>query len=451
MPVTAPTRRFARRRAALDEDGHLLHRAAEGDDSAFEEFHDRHVDPLLHYCQHLLGSRHEAEDAVQQTFFNAYREITAGRLPSKPKAWLYAIARNRSLSVMRMRREQPSELVEATAALTLTEEVERRADLRELVHDLNRLPEDQRSAIVLFELADLPQADIADVIGREPEQVKSLVYQARSTLMARRAAREASCEVVQQEISVARRGQLNSRMIRNHVDGCAECAEYLEEVRRHRRRLAAIFPAAPVLAASAARDGAVVAGAAQGRRVGQAQVAAGSAAGVVVAGAIAATLVLGPSAERQADRTPPPVASGATPADVARAPARDRKKPASKSRPRVTVKPAPPAARPKPISTRPALRPATPQAPRSEPPPRRPPPPSPEPEQPQTPAPNAPASQPEPTAPAAPPPTVVATPPEPPPATSPPPAAPPPARHDNGNHFGQIKNGNSGNHTGQQR
>src|SRR3954452_13215802 len=185
MRSIAPAIRMPRHDAGLDDDGLLLRRAAGGDDGAFEAFHDRHADALLRYCQHVLGSRHEAEDAVQQSFFNAYRHIAAGNLPLKPRAWLYAIARNQSLSIIRSRREQPAELAEAST-FALTEEVERRADLRELVREVNRLPEEQRPAIVLSEPGVLPQAEIAEVIGREPEQVKSLVYQARSTLMARR-------------------------------------------------------------------------------------------------------------------------------------------------------------------------------------------------------------------------------------------------------------------------
>src|SRR3954471_16730550 len=241
-----PARRFGR---GPDADAALVGNAAAGDDHAFEAFYHRHADGLLGYCRHLLGSRHEAEDAVQQTFFSAYREIAGGRLPDKPKPWLYAIARNRSMSTIRARREQPSDLVERESP-ELTEVVGGRADLRQLVLDLHRLPEDQRSAIVLFELAGLAQADIGEVLGREPDQVRALVYQARSTLMAGRTAREIDCERVQAQLSVARGGQLNSRTLRRHVDGCEDCKAYLEEVRRQRRGLPITLPFAPVLVAS---------------------------------------------------------------------------------------------------------------------------------------------------------------------------------------------------------
>ena len=454
MPATAPIR-LARRRAALDEDGVLLRRAANGDDGAFEAFHDRHVDALLRYCQHLLGSRHEAEDAVQQSFFNAYRHLAAGKLPDKPKAWLYAIARNRSLSIIRSRREQPAELAEVST-LPLTDEVERRADLRELVREINLLPEDQRSAIVLFELAGLAQADIAEVIGRDPEQVKSLVYQARTTLMARRVARETSCARVQQKISVARRGELNSRLVRNHVAGCTDCAEYLEEVRRHRRRLAVIFPAAPVLAASAARHGAAVTGAAQGRHLGKTtQVAAGTAGATAVAGAIAAALVLSPGggAPRGEPVAPSPPRGGQVAASPSpSSPARSAKHRTAKPRPAEPAKRVAPAPARRIVAERTPAGPVTSSpGPRTEAPPREnPPQPEPESDRPPPAAPDQPAAEPPatPPEPAAPPPAATVPPPA---VVSSPPPAPPPGRHDNGNHYGQIKHPNHGNHTGQQR
>jgi RNA polymerase sigma factor (sigma-70 family) len=436
---------LSRPRVRADDDTLLLRRAADGDDSAFEGFHDRHVDALIRYCHHLLGSRHDAEDAVQQSFFSAYREIAAGRLPEKPKAWLYAIARNRSLSTLRSRREHPAELADPPT-LPLSDEVERRADLRQLVRDVNRLPEDQRSAIVLFELADLPQADIAQVIGREPEQVKSLVYQARATLMARRSARDVPCNRVQQRLAVARRGELASRMIRNHLDGCEQCTRYLEDLRRHRRGLALIFPAAPVLAVASSGGSGAVAGAvaAKGRHLHHTTYAAAAAAGAaVVAGAVVAVLAAGPDGGNRAAGLPAQ-GSGASvrPAAVSppRAGDRDRPRP-EKAEGRASVRKAPvlaaaldrPAVADRGAGTRrPSVPPGPPPAGDNT--PDEPGQPAPGSQSPPTAEPQVPAAPPPP--PAVPPPTVVAAPPV---------AAP---RHDNGNHYGQIRNGNNGNHYG---
>ena len=62
----------------------------------------------------------------------------------------------------------------------LSEQVERRAELRDLVLDLGRLPENQRAALVLFEVGGLSQAEIGDVLDVHAERVKALVFQART-------------------------------------------------------------------------------------------------------------------------------------------------------------------------------------------------------------------------------------------------------------------------------
>ena len=77
-----------------------------GDDAAFEALYDAYHRKLLTFCRHMLGSREEAEDAVQHTFLAAYRCLRAGDEVAELKPWLYTIARNRCLSVMRARREE---------------------------------------------------------------------------------------------------------------------------------------------------------------------------------------------------------------------------------------------------------------------------------------------------------------------------------------------------------
>src|SRR3954465_3031489 len=71
----------------------------------FEAIYDRHHAALFGFCRHMLGSREEAEDALQQVFVAAYRELQAGREPEHLRAWLYAIARNRCVSMLRARRD----------------------------------------------------------------------------------------------------------------------------------------------------------------------------------------------------------------------------------------------------------------------------------------------------------------------------------------------------------
>src|SRR5437764_10898700 len=87
-------------------DDRLVARVRGGDDAAFEAIYDRHHRPLLSFCRHMLGSREEAEDALQHTFAAAYRSLRASENEIQLKAWLYAIARNQCLSILRARRDQ---------------------------------------------------------------------------------------------------------------------------------------------------------------------------------------------------------------------------------------------------------------------------------------------------------------------------------------------------------
>src|SRR6059058_5902586 len=87
-------------------DAGLAARVCAGDERAFEQLYDRHAASLLAFCRHLLGSPEEGEDALQHTFMAAHGALLRGDEPAHVKAWLFTIARNRCLSVLRARREQ---------------------------------------------------------------------------------------------------------------------------------------------------------------------------------------------------------------------------------------------------------------------------------------------------------------------------------------------------------
>src|SRR3954447_2555168 len=127
-------RRFVR----SDPDERLVALVRAGQPAAFEELYDRYTPGLLAYCRHLLGTLDEAEDAVQHTFLAAHRALLADDRDIHLKAWLFAIARNRCLSVLRARREHVGldDDLEPPSTAGLAAEVERREDLREMLDDL---------------------------------------------------------------------------------------------------------------------------------------------------------------------------------------------------------------------------------------------------------------------------------------------------------------------------
>src|SRR5215213_2316808 len=97
-------------------DERLVEQVRRGNDVAFEVIFDRYSRGILSFCRHMLSSVEEAEDAVQHTFIQAYGSLRRGDREIKLKAWLYTIARNRCLSVLRARREQTAELEDVPTA-----------------------------------------------------------------------------------------------------------------------------------------------------------------------------------------------------------------------------------------------------------------------------------------------------------------------------------------------
>jgi RNA polymerase sigma factor (sigma-70 family) len=300
----------SRRLLGAFSDARLVEHVRRGNEAAFEVIFDRHHRAILSFCRHMLGSPDEAEDAVQQTFVSAYDAMRSDTRELKLKAWLYAIARNKCLSILRARRERPSELEDVPTA-GLAEEVQQRADLRELLHDMRELPEEQRAALVLSELGDLSHADIGAVVGCDPVKVKSLVFQARSSLIENRNARETPCPEIREELATARGGALRRGPLRKHLKACAGCRAFREDVTRQRAMAALVLPVVPsvglksgALAAmgiggggaglAAAGGGAALGGAAVGgTAVGTGTGAVATAGGVKLATVVIAAVALG--------------------------------------------------------------------------------------------------------------------------------------------------------------
>src|SRR3712207_2933912 len=174
--------RRPRRSLRFTRDEELVRLIRAGDQSAFEVVFDRHHRGILSFCRHMVSSREEAEDAVQHTFAAAYRDLVDSDKPIQLKAWLYTIARNRCLSILRARREQVSIEDAEPSTEGLSAEVQRRQDLRDMLADLARLPDDQRAALVLAELGALSHDEIGVTLGVRKDKVKALVLDRKSVV-----------------------------------------------------------------------------------------------------------------------------------------------------------------------------------------------------------------------------------------------------------------------------
>jgi RNA polymerase sigma factor (sigma-70 family) len=279
-PALRPLR--PRRLLVLAGDERLVEQIRAGNEAAFEVAFQRHGPAILSFCRHMLRSRDDAEDVVQHTFAAAYSALLAGEREIALKPWLFAIARNRCVSLLRRPRHEAAESAEPSTA-GLTDEVERRAGLRELLGDVAQLPAEQRASLLLVEIGDLSHAEVAEVLGCEVSRVKALVYRARQSLIERRDARATPCEEIREQLANLRGGALRRSELRHHLRDCPGCVAFRAKVKQQRGMLAAALPVMPSAGLKTSVLAAV--GLGSGPAAGGAGVAALGATGTAVPGA----------------------------------------------------------------------------------------------------------------------------------------------------------------------
>jgi RNA polymerase sigma factor (sigma-70 family) len=149
--------------------------------------YEEYANQIFRYCLHQLGSREEAEDAVQSTFLNAFRGLKRGVVPELEAAWLFKIAHNVCLSRRRSswRRGRVESPADFEAVEELTPAPSRGADeLIGLQDVLEQMPETQRRAILLREWQGLSYREIAAELELSQGAVETLIFRARRSLAA---------------------------------------------------------------------------------------------------------------------------------------------------------------------------------------------------------------------------------------------------------------------------
>lgn len=292
-----PRARFLR----LQSDERLVALTRRGNESAYETLIDRYRARLLAFCRHMVGSTEDAEDILQEVFVSAYRAMLADDRELNVRPWLYRIARNRSLN--HLRRPRPTgvdsmDIFEGGAAVATADRVHDKLDLEDLVADVKRLPETQRTALMLREMGDLSYDQIAEAMDTSIPSVKSLLVRARVSLAEAAESRRLSCDEVRLELGAVSEGlQKLSSPARRHVGDCERCRSFKKELATTNRKLAmlapvGVFAAFKALAGLKLFGGAASSGAAGGGGLAAASstaagtsAVAGAAAGAGAAGA----------------------------------------------------------------------------------------------------------------------------------------------------------------------
>jgi RNA polymerase sigma factor (sigma-70 family) len=241
----------------LAGDDRLVRLAAEGNERAFATIYERHHQGLYRYCRSILGDDQDAQDALQNTMLKALRALPGERRELALKPWLYRVAHNEAISVLRRRGADASiedldEVPDARGGDAATRE-----RLRTLVSDLAELPERQRSALVMRELSGLSYREIGAALETSPAAAKQAVYEAREGLYELSQGREMECEAARRSISERDRRILRGRRLRAHLRSCGDCRTFEHAIRSRRADLAALAPPLPAGAAAALLEGIV--------------------------------------------------------------------------------------------------------------------------------------------------------------------------------------------------
>ena len=232
----------------LRSDEQLISLFRGGSEEAFRAIHDRYRQRMFAYTRQMLsGSAVDAEDTVQEIFVRAYSGLRSSDRELALRAWLYRIAHNRCIDELRRPQSVATETIPATVPTAGADPVarlEQRDALQRLIADVQRLPDQQRSALLMRELAGMTYADVAGALGVSVPAVKSLLVRARVGLAQANEARDTACARIREDLIVAHdRGVRASGLARRHLRDCPHCRQFRIEVRGVSRQLAGFVPA----------------------------------------------------------------------------------------------------------------------------------------------------------------------------------------------------------------
>ena len=161
-------------------DARLVDMTRAGNDRAFEAIVARYKGDLLRYCSRILPDG-RSDDAVQQVFVNAYKALHRDTTPLSLRSWLYGIAHNVSLNVLRQRGRDHEPLESHPGFQEPTHVTsERRERLREVLAAIAALPPGQRDALLLRELEGRGHDEIARELGVTGNAARQLINRARN-------------------------------------------------------------------------------------------------------------------------------------------------------------------------------------------------------------------------------------------------------------------------------
>jgi RNA polymerase sigma-70 factor (ECF subfamily) len=177
----------------VSTDEELVARSVGGDADSFNELVLRWERPIYALAYRTIGREEEARDVCQEAFLRAFRALPGFRGQAKFSSWLYRITLNLCRDWARRERRAPLvqvpediDVMELAAAVGPTASIEdlvvQRNQAARVERAMAKLPDEQRTAIVLKEYHGLTFQEIADIVGCPLSTVKTRLYQGLTVL-----------------------------------------------------------------------------------------------------------------------------------------------------------------------------------------------------------------------------------------------------------------------------
>jgi RNA polymerase sigma factor (sigma-70 family) len=173
-------------------DEELARRFRDGDAAAFESLLDRYSRSIYNFALRLLGDPADADDAAQQTFIQAFESLPVARPEASLRPWLFQVARNKCIDMMRKRRTVPlssleradSEVqIDPADTAPLPAQLYEHEELQDILRDaIASLPVRTREVVLMRYVGDLTFAEIGQALGMPENTAKTLFQRAKATL-----------------------------------------------------------------------------------------------------------------------------------------------------------------------------------------------------------------------------------------------------------------------------
>jgi len=184
----------------LDPDAALMLRVKRGDRGAFTALVEKYKQPVMNLVARTLRDETEAEDVAQNVFIQVHKSAARYQPSAKFTTWLFTIARNLCLNEIRRRSRHPADSIDAApntdddlparqfedVKTFAPDDAALHGELAEKIEEaLAGLPENQRTAIILFQRQEMSYEEIADVLDTSLSATKSLIFRGREVLKER--------------------------------------------------------------------------------------------------------------------------------------------------------------------------------------------------------------------------------------------------------------------------